>query len=146
MNISQTLSKYESWRENGKEVLRQCKRKLDTLKENAFVEPTTTPSSVELWWDSSLRCFFPWIYVNICACKCMYNICVYNIYIYNICVYIHLYIVCTRFRGRDIWLSNISKFECIEIYRHQHLLDHEKCVLLVEWEDCILYTKPKTFL
>ena len=49
MNISQTLSKYESWRENGKEVLRQCKRKLDTLKENAFVEPTTTPSSVELW-------------------------------------------------------------------------------------------------
>ena len=49
LNISQTLSEYESWRENAKEVLRQCKRKLDTLKENAFVEPTTTTSSVEFW-------------------------------------------------------------------------------------------------
>ena len=49
LNISQTLSEYETWRENAKEVLRQCKRKLDTLKENAFVEPTITTSSVEFW-------------------------------------------------------------------------------------------------
>ena len=47
LNISQTLSEYESWRENAKEVLRQCKRKVDTLNENAFAEPTTTTSSVE---------------------------------------------------------------------------------------------------
>ena len=73
-----------------------------------------------------LICTFPWIYVNICACKCMYNIYVYITYLYIYIIYIHLYIVYTRFRGRDIWRSNILKFEYIEIYRHQHLLDSWK--------------------
>ena len=135
MNISQTLNEYESRRENAKEVLRQCKRKLDTLKENAFVEPTTTPSSVELWWDMSLRyesgayllhaypyylhlCTFAWIYVNICAYLYTQNIEYIGIYyifiyIYYICIYIKY----TRFRGRDRWFSNRLKFEYTGIHR-----------------------------
>ena len=138
LNISQTLSEYESWRENVKEVLRQCKRKLDTLKENAFVEPTTTTSSVEFWWDSSLRlehtyCMhthiiyiyvllqeYMWINVHIHRCI-IYMYILHNYifaYIYIYIIYVCIYIKYARFRGWDRWLSSRLKFEYIETYRH----------------------------
>ena len=106
LNINQTLSEYKSWRENAKEVLSQCKRKLGTLKENAFVEPNTATSSVEFWWDSSLRlehtyCMYThiiyidvllheymWIYVHLHGCIIYMDILHNYIFAY---VYIHIY-------------------------------------------------------
>ena len=109
LNINQTLTEYESWRENAKEVLCQCKRKLGTLKENAFVEPNTATSSVEFWWDSSLRlehtyCMhnhiiyihvllleYMWRYVHLHGCI-IYMYILYNYIFAYIYIYIYIYI------------------------------------------------------
>ena len=95
MNISQNLSEYESWRENAKEVLRQCKKKLDTLNENAFVEPTTTPSSV-VRFESEIGAYLLYAYPYYCILFtymyfCM-NICEYT-WMHNIYALLHNYIL-----------------------------------------------------